>query len=75
MYKYTSIFHVFCAAELLLIRSYSVWKKKLGLEYTQFISQHCKEYQNMELDGRMLVNINWYQIVYDKSFIAFKIKV
>lgn len=39
---------VLCAAEKLLIRSYSVCKNKII-----FFSQRCSEYQNAELDGKI----------------------
>lgn len=29
----------------------------------------------MELDGRLLMNINLYQVVYDETFVVFKIEV
>lgn len=29
----------------------------------------------MELDGRLLININLYPVVYDETFVVFKIEV
>lgn len=45
------------------------------MEYATFISQRCSKYQNMELDGMLLMNINLYQVVYDETLIVFKIEV